>query len=356
MTQQIYDSYWNFTLAYTDFNSSKFIGTLQSVISFIDRTSEQPDTFDRYGQLQTELQRTFKLNDASIRKAINQLVKMGFVNSGLRSYHPDAKPYIQASNNQQRKVILSRVVYSNASFTRTATSDSTKREINFIVKTLEENGKLNKHELAALMRMEVGNFGSDFASISEIEQILDDDSFTEFEQRKYNQIDHLWNLLRKLDGIVIHEDGYIYMAKDDLEVADSSVSEAKGRDKYLHGIYKRQLKAQVLSISGRLQCMVDQLDYPAQMYIASHIKPFKHSSTSEAYDPDNGLLLSLNVDKFFDAGLISFDDQGNILISKRLNAYSKGLNDYLLSKSLNPINLNEKRKKYLEYHRTKVFN
>ena len=51
------------------------------------------------------------------------------------------------------------------------------------------------------------------------------------------------------------------------------------------------------------------------LLIASHIKPWSRSDDNEKLSADNGLLLCPNHDKLFDLGYISFDDDGNILIS-----------------------------------------
>lgn len=51
---------------------------------------------------------------------------------------------------------------------------------------------------------------------------------------------------------------------------------------------------------------------------ASHIKPWRVSDNSERLDPDNGLLLVANLDAAFDAALVSFQDDGTILLSPRL--------------------------------------
>lgn len=355
--QQIYDDYWNFTLAYTDFNGLNFIGALRAVVTYIDRTSDTPYSPDKYDHLQAELENILKINRASVRKVINQLVKMGFVNVGLRSYHPDAIPYIHARSNEQRKIILSRIVYANASFERSVTTESDQREINFIIKTLEANQKLSKQQLAALMRMSTGT-GNSSASMADIDAMLLNPAFVEFTKRKYNQIDHLWNLLRKLDGIVAKPAGFISIHHDESEqISDDEPSAGtKGRDKYLQAIYKRQLKEEVKSTVGQLVCMVEGIDFPPMIYIASHIKPYKRCNTQEAYDPNNGLLLSLNIDKLFDAGLISFEDDGKIIISKRLHMFSKNLYDHLSTKTLNPVFINQQRKTYLAYHRSRVFN
>jgi HNH endonuclease len=52
---------------------------------------------------------------------------------------------------------------------------------------------------------------------------------------------------------------------------------------------------------------------------ASHIKPWKISNNEERLDPANGILLSANLDALFDAGLVTFEDSGRMLISKLIS-------------------------------------
>ena len=93
---------------------------------------------------------------------------------------------------------------------------------------------------------------------------------------------------------------------------------------------------------------MEKLDYP--VLIASHIKPFIKLEESEAYDPNNGLLLSRTMDSLFDLKYISFNDEGQIIFSKRL---SQTVRTFLEKQnySLDQTILTEKRKMYLEYHR-----
>jgi hypothetical protein len=58
---------------------------------------------------------------------------------------------------------------------------------------------------------------------------------------------------------------------------------------------------------------------------ASHIKPWKDSSNEERLDPYNGLLLTANLDALFDKHLISFDDDGRMLVAKQIGV--SGLED-----------------------------
>lgn len=89
-----------------------------------------------------------------------------------------------------------------------------------------------------------------------------------------------------------------------------------------------------------------------QFVTASHIKPWSVSDNSERLDPFNGLALSPLYDKAFDAGLISFDDEGKILISERLvkDAALLGITGRERIKELNFLH-----KKYLSYHRQEIF-
>lgn len=64
-------------------------------------------------------------------------------------------------------------------------------------------------------------------------------------------------------------------------------------------------------------CSVSGCDYIPALR-ASHIKPWSVSSNEERLDVYNGLLLVPNLDILFDKGLISFKDDGDILISPRL--------------------------------------
>ena len=56
-----------------------------------------------------------------------------------------------------------------------------------------------------------------------------------------------------------------------------------------------------------------------QHLIASHMKPWRASDNAERLDGHNGLLLSPHVDNLFDRGLITFRQNGDVLISRHLN-------------------------------------
>lgn len=87
-----------------------------------------------------------------------------------------------------------------------------------------------------------------------------------------------------------------------------------------------------------------------EILIASHIKPWRNSDNNERLDQFNGLLLTPNLDKLFDKGYISFDNDGKILISKKLTNYEiLGINKNM------KINIQKEHKKYLEFHRHNIY-
>ncbi len=85
-----------------------------------------------------------------------------------------------------------------------------------------------------------------------------------------------------------------------------------------------------------------------RLLIASHIKPWADSAPGERLDPDNGFLMCPNHDKLFDRRLISFDDDGQIMISPELSENDR--TDMNVSENMK-ISLTEGNRKYLEHHR-----
>ena len=88
------------------------------------------------------------------------------------------------------------------------------------------------------------------------------------------------------------------------------------------------------------------------MLNASHIKPWAVCSGGERLDPFNGFLLSPVYDRAFDAGLITFADEGEIVISPALGKDIDllGINRSARIENLSPFSLG-----YLKYHREHIF-
>ena len=167
-----------------------------------------------------------------------------------------------------------------------------------------------------------------------------------FIDRKYNQIGYLYNLLGKLDDLVFVGDE-LYFKEDAEQIFGNDLnSKSKKRDSYLHRLYKNELKEESVEIYGNTVCFLEKISYP--VLIASHIKPFINSNENEAYDPNNGLLLSRTIVSLFDLKYISFEDSGKIIFSNRVADDVKEFwKDYKLENNI----LNNERKHYLAYHR-----
>jgi len=85
---------------------------------------------------------------------------------------------------------------------------------------------------------------------------------------------------------------------------------------------------------------------------ASHCKPWRASDNAERLDPNNGLLLVANLDALFDAGLISFGDDGSMQVASRVPSKEQqtlGLSGGLARTPGPRLAL------YLAHHREQVF-
>jgi putative restriction endonuclease len=86
---------------------------------------------------------------------------------------------------------------------------------------------------------------------------------------------------------------------------------------------------------------------------ASHIKPWRDSTDEERLDPHNGLPLIANLDALFDAGLISFESSGKLIVSSSLSERERSIFQIELRSLRNmPSEFTEE---YLVYHRKRVF-
>lgn len=129
---------------------------------------------------------------------------------------------------------------------------------------------------------------------------------------------------------------------------DESIPLTYKRDTVKHRIYKEDLRLESEKIYGKQKCYVEKLAYT--VLVASHIKEYaqclKEKREDQAYDVNNGLLLSCNIDSYFDKHDISFDENGKILLGRRVDDETKKI---YKSFSLDEKVLIDKRKKYLKF-------
>lgn len=86
---------------------------------------------------------------------------------------------------------------------------------------------------------------------------------------------------------------------------------------------------------------------------SSHIKPWASSDVEEKVDHFNGLLLVPNLDALFNEGLISFRDNGGVLLSSNWKVEDKRRMHVTPALTLRTVH--SESTPYLEYHRDVVF-
>jgi len=357
MANQKYEKYWKLTVEYTDIHEENFIGTLQLIVEFIDNNDTSKYTKEFYTELQRIVYNKYpKANCASIRKSINQFIKLGFVNNELKSYHHLTKDFLEAKSDNKRTNLFSNIFYTNSKLSSSVTKPSKVHQINFLIKTLEEVGVLTKDDIEGLMTVDIRRVKKGYFNKEEVQKAKKYAKSIGFSLRKYNQVGYLFNFLNKLNDVTFvknkkTKEAKLYFIDDAKKILAGNSLKRKKRDAYLHRIYKSQLKEESQEQFNQVtKCMLEKLSYPS--LVASHIKPFIESDKNEAYDPNNGLLLSRNMDILFDQGYISFEDNGKIICSNELNDdVLKHLDKY----TLDSIFVNESRLEYLDFHRKHIF-
>lgn len=148
-------------------------------------------------------------------------------------------------------------------------------------------------------------------------------------------------------GLIVLDDDAIELRRIDLDTSipvTEKITLTKSR--VGQGLYRELLQAIESS------CRVTGVSDP-QLLTASHIKPWALSSDIEKLDGNNGLFLSPHVDRLFDRGLISFTDDGDLLVSDSVDL------DQLMLWGIDPTNnvgsFNPKQSEYLAWHRHNIF-
>jgi hypothetical protein len=130
-------------------------------------------------------------------------------------------------------------------------------------------------------------------------------------------------------------------------IADPTEREEVRRARLGQGRFRREL---VRVWGGR--CAVTGVDLPP-LLTASHVKPWRAATNAERLDPYNGLLLLPQYDWLFDRGLITFADDGGMLVSEAFPP------DRRESAGVDPAArlrlVDDRHRPFLEYHRAVLF-
>lgn len=101
------------------------------------------------------------------------------------------------------------------------------------------------------------------------------------------------------------------------------------------------------------RCIITGINLP-EILVASHIKPWAVSSNDERISQENGFLLSATYDRLFDQGLISFENNGRIMLSSMVTKENAQRLELDPSKEYD-IKYDVGMKDFLDYHRDMIF-
>ena len=117
------------------------------------------------------------------------------------------------------------------------------------------------------------------------------------------------------------------------------------------GIAQRLFRGNLLRL-WQGSCAVTSVQEP-RVLRSSHIKPWVNSSVQEKVDHFNGLLLVPNLDALFNEGLVSFRNDGRIMVSP--NWRTDDQRRMHVASDLRLRAIHPESSKYLEFHRDVVF-
>ncbi len=148
--------------------------------------------------------------------------------------------------------------------------------------------------------------------------------------------------LRQLDDLA--ERQLLSSSSIDLTTKQQLVLARRGQ-----GVFR--VRVSELEKACRLTSVANQ-----RLLVASHIKPWRTCTTAaERLDGANGLLLAPHVDRLFDRGFISFEANGSVAVSSRLNPIDLDRLGLSNACSRNCGTFSDKQAVYLAFHRSNVF-
>tara|TARA_B100000676_G_C18061317_1_gene837965 strand:- start:18 stop:1133 length:1116 start_codon:yes stop_codon:yes gene_type:complete len=357
---EIYEDYWSLTVGHTDYftKDTPSFKVLELLNEFVNNNNNFLKRGDpRYNDLQKKVLMISPKNagtqaskEQSIRKEINQFVKIGFLEPGLVEKHFLTQKFLEAGTIKKKQRIFSQVLKDRAKFKCSVTdSEDTRNHMQFFLRTLEEVGKMNlKDDVQGLMMCDISKIKKGFLTREELNSFITKSQDINLLDRKYNQHTYLKNFLKKMIDLKEINDE-VYFIEDANDIF-KNIDLHEVRDTYQHRLWVNELKE-----VAHNKCMVDRL---SSRGTGSHIKPWKDcrdqgTIEKEAWDINNGVYLNKKLDDLFDNGLISFDQNGWIIINDKTNNFDDEEKKSLKNQRLHEDFINPERLKYLEYHRKK---
>jgi len=150
-----------------------------------------------------------------------------------------------------------------------------------------------------------------------------------------------------------------YVEEDNEDIGDQEEDAVRGRTqdgsttrKQLVDARRGQGIFKINVLRNEKRCRITGVSEVSHLR-ASHIKPWGKCSDEEKLHGANGLMLSPHVDHLFDRGYITFEDDGTLRISPKINL--EVLSSWAIPASKNVGAFKKSQARFLAYHRRYVF-
>lgn len=130
--------------------------------------------------------------------------------------------------------------------------------------------------------------------------------------------------------------------RTDLENTEKAtiVQARRGQGLYRDNLYRFEKACRITGVDDQ------------RILVASHIKPWRACETThEKLDGNNGLLLTPTMDKLFDRRYMTFEDDGGVILSKKISPDTYERIGLHADKRISVGKFSKEQCRYLEYHR-----
>lgn len=203
------------------------------------------------------------------------------------------------------------------------------------------------------VNMKIGNFGS-FDNRLKEQGIVGLSNASKLDKEIFHEFNGKWDELA-------YESKKLIAKYNGEQILDNYKDIPNGYEKetLIKQRVHQQFFRQAVLASYNGACCITGLSNP-ELLVASHIKPWKDSTSNEKTDPKNGLCLNSLYDKAFDRGFITISDKYEIIVSNKIRDICNGesVDKFFNILKGHKINLPEKflpQKEYLQYHNDCIY-
>lgn len=203
------------------------------------------------------------------------------------------------------------------------------------------------------VNMKIGNFGS-FDNRLKEQGIVGLSNASKLDKKIFYEFNGKWDELA-------YESKKLIAKYNGKQILDNYKDIPNGYEKetLIKQRVHQQFFRQAVLASYNGACCITGLSNP-ELLVASHIKPWKDSTSNEKTDPKNGLCLNSLYDKAFDRGFITISDKYEIIVSNKIRDICNGesVDKFFNVLKGHKINLPEKflpQKEYLQYHNDCIY-